>query len=69
MNAADASWQRSRGITVIGALAIVLEGYRRQIIEDPLQVVEELRAARFRVSCRLARSFEEEIRLIRAARR
>jgi hypothetical protein len=32
-----------------------------------MQILEELRAARFRVSPRLARSFEEQIRLIKDA--
>ena len=46
-----------RGVTVIGALAIVLESYRRNYVDDPLQLLEELRAARFRVSRRLVRGF------------
>ena len=57
-----------RGVTVIGALAIVLESYRRNYVDDPLQLLEELRAARFRVSRRLVRGFEEEVRLIKAGR-
>ena len=57
-----------RGVAVIGALGIVLRSYRQGRVEDPMQILEELRAARFRVSPRLARSFEEQIRLIKDAR-
>jgi len=53
----------ARGIPVIGTLGILIESYRRKHIENPSEVLAELRAARFRISSRLAREFEEQIRL------
>ena len=53
----------ARGIPVIGTLGILIESYRRRHIENPSDVLAELRAARFRISSRLAREFEEQIRL------
>jgi predicted nucleic acid-binding protein len=54
----------ARGITVIGVLGILLESYRRRRIQHPFDILAELRASRFRVSRRLVREFEEQIRLI-----
>jgi len=55
----------ARGIPVIGTLGILIESYRRRHIENPSDVLTELRAARFRISSRLAREFEEQIRLVK----
>ena len=54
----------ARGATVIGALGILLESYRQGRIQNPLDVLAQLRASRFRVSRRLVREFEEQIRLM-----
>jgi predicted nucleic acid-binding protein len=57
-----------RRVTVIGSLAIVLECYRRKLIDDPMQILNELRSVKFRLSRRLIRSFEHEIHSIEASR-
>jgi predicted nucleic acid-binding protein len=47
-----------RGLVVIGALGIVLEAYRRRLIDNPLEILPDLRAGGFHISRRLAREFE-----------
>lgn len=54
----------ARSITVIGTLGILLESYRQGRVQNPLEVLSELQGERFRVSRRLVREFEEQIRLI-----
>ena len=50
------------GVTVIGVLGILLDSYRRALIQNPFEIVAELRSTGFRVSLRLLREFEEQIR-------
>jgi predicted nucleic acid-binding protein len=54
----------ARGIIVIGVMGILLESYRRRRIRHPLEILAELGASGFRVSRRLVREFEEQIRLM-----
>ena len=54
----------ARGATVIGALGILLESFRQGLIRNPFDILAQLRASRFRVSRRLVREFEEQIRLM-----
>ncbi len=54
-----------RGITVIGVLGILLESYRRGRIQDPVEILAQLRATRFRVSRRLIVEFADQISRIR----
>jgi predicted nucleic acid-binding protein len=56
----------ARGLTVIGTLGILLESYRRGLIQNPSDVLADLRAARFRVSRRLVQEFEEQIRSMKS---
>jgi uncharacterized protein len=56
----------ARGITVIGILGILLESYRRGLIQDPVDILAQLRATRFRVSRRLVLEFEDQIRRIKS---
>jgi predicted nucleic acid-binding protein len=58
----------ARGLVVIGALGILLESYRRQLIHNPLEILAELRACRFRLSRRLVLEFEDQIRRFDEAR-
>ncbi len=51
----------ARGVTVIGALGMLRESYRRRFIEDPMTLVTRLRSHGFRVSHLLVRRFEEQI--------
>lgn len=51
-----------RGITVIGALGILRESFRREFIANPLALSAELRSLGFRTSRALSRRFEEQIR-------
>ncbi len=55
----------ARGLVVIGALGILLESYRQRRIENPLEILTQLRANRFHLSRRLVREFEVQIGLIR----
>ena len=55
-------------MTVIGSLAVLVECYRRKRIDDPMQILEELKNVKFRVSRRLIRSFEDEVRSIERSR-
>jgi len=57
------------GLVVIGALGILLESYRQRRIENPLEILAQLRASRFHVSRRLAREFEEQVRSMRGPRK
>jgi hypothetical protein len=54
----------ARGINVIGLLGILLESYRRRRIQNPFDILAELRASQFRVSRRLAQEFVTQIRLM-----
>jgi len=54
----------ARGLVVIGALGVLLESYRRQRIQNPLEILAQLSACRFHLSRRLVAEFEEQIRLI-----
>ncbi len=53
----------ARGLVVIGVLGILLESYRRRRIENPLEMLAQLRANQFHVSRRLVREFEKQIGL------
>jgi len=53
-----------RGLAVVGTLGILLQSFRQRLIDNPIGVLGELRAAHFRVSRRLAKEFEEEVRVI-----
>lgn len=50
-----------RGITVIGALGILREFFRREFIANPLALAADLRSLGFRTSRALSRRFEEQI--------
>jgi predicted nucleic acid-binding protein len=43
----------ARGLTVIGTLGILIESHRQGRLQNPSDILVELRAARFRVSPRL----------------
>jgi predicted nucleic acid-binding protein len=51
-----------RGITVIGALGLLRESYRRGFIDNPIARAAQLRSLGFRASRGLIRRFEEQIR-------
>ncbi|MGO9275203.1 MAG: DUF3368 domain-containing protein [Terriglobia bacterium] len=51
----------ARGLVVIGVLGILLESHRQRRIENPLELLAQLRAHRFHVSRRLVREFEKQI--------
>jgi predicted nucleic acid-binding protein len=52
----------AQGVTVIGVLGILLDSHRQALIQNPFEIVAELRSTGFRVSLRLLREFEEQIR-------
>ena len=52
------------GLTVIGVLGILLESYRRRLINNPGSILSALLAAGFRVSRELVGEFEEQVRAI-----
>jgi len=54
----------ARGLTVVGILGILLESYRQRRINDPLEILAELRANRFYISLRLIGEFERLASLI-----
>ena len=56
----------ARGLTVIGALGILIESHRQGRIQNPSDILGELRAARFRVSRRLVQEFEELIQSMKS---
>ena len=56
----------ARGLTVIGTLGILIESRRRGHIQNASDILVELRAARFRVSRRLVREFEEMIQAMKS---
>ena len=51
----------ARHIRVIGILGILLESYRRGIVQSPTEIVSQLQAQGFRVSRRLLLQFQEQI--------
>jgi len=55
----------ARGLTVIGALGILLVSYGQGLLQNPLEVLAQLRATGFRISRRLAQGFEERIRVMK----
>ncbi len=56
----------ARGLTVIGTLGILIESHRQGRIQNPSDILGELRAARFRVSRRLVQEFEELIQSMKS---
>jgi predicted nucleic acid-binding protein len=46
-----------RGLTVIGALGVLLEASRRGLVDQPMNVLDQLKAAGFRASRRLVDEF------------
>jgi predicted nucleic acid-binding protein len=46
-----------RGLAVIGALGVLLEASRRGLVDQPLHVLDQLKAAGFRASGRLVDEF------------
>ena len=52
------------GLTVIGALGTLLESYRWGLIQNPLEILTQLRASGFRLSRQLVEEFDEQIRLL-----
>lgn len=46
-----------RGLAVIGALGVLLEASRRGLVGQPMHVLDQLKAAGFRVSSRLVDEF------------
>jgi predicted nucleic acid-binding protein len=50
-----------RGITVVGILGILIESCRRGHVQNPVEILQQLRKAGFRVSRRLAIEFEKQI--------
>jgi predicted nucleic acid-binding protein len=55
----------AKGLTVIGVLGIIREAYRQGWIDNPLELLQRLRSQGFRISRRLARRFEEQVRMAR----
>ena len=55
----------AKGLMVIGVLGILREAYRQGWIDNPLELLQQLRSQRFRISRPLACRFEEQIRLAR----
>lgn len=58
----------ARGLTVIGALGMLRESYRRNLIQDPLALAARLRANGFRCARALMRRFEEQIQEVERVR-
>jgi uncharacterized protein len=50
-----------RGIIVVGILGILIESYRRGHVQNPVEILEQLRKVGFRVSRRLTVEFERQI--------
>ena len=53
------------GLTVIGALGVLREGYRLRYIAEPLDLLNQMRHIGFRVSQPLYYEFQQEIQSIR----
>jgi predicted nucleic acid-binding protein len=53
------------GLIVIGALGLLRESYRQQLLSDPLGVLDQMRRIGFRLSQQLYREFQQEIQLMR----
>jgi predicted nucleic acid-binding protein len=49
------------GLTVIGALGLLRESYRQRFLSNPLEVLDQMKAAGFRLSQALYREFQAEI--------
>ena len=58
----------ARGLTVIGALGVLRESYRRNLIQNPLTLAARLRSNGYRCSRALMRRFEEQIQDVRLTR-
>lgn len=58
-----------RGIVVVGILGILIESYRRGNVQNPVEVLEQLRRVGFRVSRRLTTEFERQILIAAQARK
>jgi hypothetical protein len=58
----------ARGLTVIGALGMLRESYRRNLIQNPLALAARLRSNGFRCSRALMRRFEEQIQEVERVR-
>jgi len=56
----------SLGLTLIGALGLLRESYRQQLVLDPLQVLDQMKRIGFRISPALARQFQQEIQSMRS---
>jgi predicted nucleic acid-binding protein len=56
----------SLGLTLIGALGLLRESYRQQLVLDPLQVLDQMKRIGFRISPALARQFQKEIQSMRS---
>ncbi len=54
------------GLVVIGVLGILLDSYRRALINNPGSILSQLLTAGFRVSRELVGEFEEQARAIEA---
>jgi uncharacterized protein len=56
----------SLGLNVIGVLGLLRESYRQHFLVQPMDVLDQMRLAGFRISQALYRGFQEEIRSMRA---
>jgi predicted nucleic acid-binding protein len=54
---------------VVGILGILIESYRRGNVQNPVEVLEQLRRVGFRVSRRLTTEFERQILITAQARK
>jgi uncharacterized protein len=57
-----------RGLAVVGVLGILLESYRRRLIDNPLEILDQLRACRFHASRRLVAEFEGQVQRLAESR-
>jgi predicted nucleic acid-binding protein len=51
-----------RGLSVIGALGILRESYRRNFVTNPVAIVDQMRSIGFRLSRQLYQEFYQQIR-------
>lgn len=51
----------SQGLTVVGALGILLESYRQNLIDEPLDILNQMRVIGFRLSPELYLQFQIQI--------
>ena len=51
-----------RGLAVIGALGVLLEASRRGLVDQPMRVLDRLKAAGFRASRRLTDEFTARLK-------